>query len=472
MRIVHISAELAPIAKIGGLGDVLHGLSKALLAKGDDITIIMPKYDTLDLRLVRHLKVIETQHFIQFDKTVCNNTLWQGVVDTIPVILIESHDPKEFFDRGTVYGCPDDIDRFLYFSLAALEYVRKLNCDVIHLHDWHVAIIAVLIKKFYPKIRAKVVLTIHNLSYQGICTQTDLDQIGLFDPLLLEGVYCNLLKGGIIYADFITTVSPTYAQELLKTPISGDLQNTLKEHASKLIGILNGIDYSYWNPENDPYLPFHYSSHSPQPKELVKKELKARLSLAEEDAPLVCAITRLVPQKGPELIKAAILRTLEWGGQFVLLGSALDEKTHSQFYNLKRKLAGSHHVHLELTYNEELSHLVFAAGDLFLIPSLFEPCGLTQLIAMRYGTVPVARATGGLSDTVFDGKNGFTFEPYTIEGLFEAMDHALKTWYDEPEEWQAIQSRGMKEDYSWDKPAEAYRYLYRQSPLSINNLST
>lgn len=471
MEIIHVGAELAPIAKVGGLADVLHGLSRSLLGKKHKVKVILPKYDTLDLNGVQHLEVIDSHHTIQFDGKMCSNTLWQGIVDGIPVIFVESHDKEEFFERKTIYGCPDDIARFSYFCLAALKYIRTSKCDVVHLHDWHTALLAGLIKELHPEIKAQVVFTIHNLSYQGLCKNEDLEKVGWKSPLLKEGGVYNLLKGGIIFADQVTTVSPTYAHEILTTDLGGGLRGTLQQYQRKLTGVLNGIDYAYWNPETDPHLPWNFSLGHLENKKKVKHELRKRLSLANENCPLAGAVTRLVPQKGPELIKAAILRTLEWGGQFVLLGSALDENTHTHFYNLKRKLAGSEHVHLELTYNEELSHLLFAGSDLFLAPSLFEPCGLTQLISMRYGTVPLVRQTGGFTDTVFEEKNGFLFGPPTAEAINESLDRAFKTWYEQPEKWNSLVEAGMTGDYSWDKPAEEYLKLYRSATISPTKIS-
>jgi starch synthase len=462
MEIIHVAAELAPIAKVGGLGDVLHGLSKALLNKNHSVRILLPKYDTLDLNYVKHLEIIETHLLVHFGDAQFLNTLWQGMVDGIPVIFFESHDPYRFFERGKVYGFPDDVSRFLYFCMSALTYLRKNDCDVLHLHDWHTAIIAGFVKDCYQEIKAKTVLTIHNLAYQGICTKEEMGQTEWHPSHLEEDGFYNLLKTGIIFADHVTTVSPSYAHELLHTNVSGPLQSTLKKYQKKFTGVLNGIDYSYWNPERDPLIPYHYSVHHLSNKEKVKVELKKRVSLADENCPLVSAITRLVPQKGPELLKAAILRILELGGQFVLLGSALDEPTHERFYTLKRKLAGCSHVHLELTFNEELSHLVFAASDLFLVPSIFEPCGLTQQIAMRYGAVPVARATGGLIDTVFDKKNGFTFGPPTAEAFHGALDCAITCWQKHPDLWKEIMIAGMQTDFSWNHPAEEYLKIYSE----------
>lgn len=453
MYIVHLAAELAPIAKVGGLADVLQGLSRALSRRGHDVEVIMPKYDCLDLKEVRNLEVVGT--FGRF-------SMWRGAYDEITVYFVESHEPEELFDRGEIYGCEDDATRFTFFCWAALEFLEKTGKrpDIIHLHDWHTAVTAPLLKERYQGLEAKIVFTIHNLAYQGHCKGEVLDQIGWKSAKVKDGEYYNLMKAGIVYADHVTTVSPNYAKEILTTEKGCELQPVLKKYRSKFSGVLNGIDYDYWDPMHDPFLPKGFGIKNLKGKIDVKKELRSRLSLVDEDSPIVTAITRLVPQKGPELIKAALLRTLEWGGQFVLLGSTLDEITHSHFFNLKRKLTGSRHVHLELVYNEELSHLVYGGSDLFLVPSVFEPCGLTQMIAMRYGSVPLVRETGGLVDTVFDGKNGFTFGPPTAEAICETIDRALPLWGTST--WKSLIENGMKENYSWDKPAENYLQIYNR----------
>lgn len=490
MDIVQIAAEFAPIAKVGGLGDVLLGLSRELISKRETVCILLPKYDCLDVDKIEHLEVQMHDLPSYFNGEWHHNTIWKGIVEGVPVRLIESHDPQGFFERQKIYGCPDDISRFTYFSRVALEYLLRINHfpDILHLHDWHVSLIPILLKTLYastPLNSAKTVLTLHNLAYQGHCKSYDLLQIGLNlkelpSPSHLQDAHypdsINLLKGGIEVADHVTTVSPTYAKEVLTADGGNGLENVLKKHLKKFSGVLNGIDYHYWNPETDPHLPYHYSivhlskysSRTPylKEKEQLKSHLRRMFSLKEEDCPLVSCVTRLVHQKGPELIKYALLKTLEKGGQFVLIGSASDEKTHAEFYNLKRKLAESKHVHIELAYNESLSHLVYGASDLFLVPSLFEPCGLTQMIAMRYGTVPLVRETGGLADTVFEKKNGFTFKAPTAEQILPVLDRALHTWYNAPEEWNSLMLNSMKEDFSWSKPAAEYLKLYKQLRLS------
>ncbi|MCH9625991.1 MAG: Glycogen synthase [Chlamydiales bacterium] len=460
---MHIAAELAPIAKVGGLADVLHGLSRATLQKNHTLQIILPKYDTLPEQQIEHLEILNPSLSTRFDGKIYTSTLWQGFVDQIPVLFIEPITPHNFFNRGTIYGCEDDIARFSFFCLAAISYLRTLNPKVIHLHDWHTALMAGLIKENYPEITSKILFTIHNLAYQGHCTAHDLDKVGWKSEKIKDHTGYNLLKGGITFADHITTVSPSYAQEILTTEEGRGLQSTLKKYQHKLSGILNGIDYGYWDPTSDPLLPFHYTEQNLAHKALVKEALRKKLSLSETSAPLVCAITRLVPQKGPDLIKAALLHTLQKGGQFVLLGSAPDEATQKEFKTLQKELLTSTEAHLELSFNEELSHLLYAASDLFLVPSIFEPCGLTQMIAMHYGSVPLVRETGGLADTVFEGKNGFSFKEPHPKAIKEALDRAFEVWGKSPQKWQRLIKAGMREDYSWNKPAGKY--------LKLSNLS-
>lgn len=468
MRIAHIAAELAPIAKVGGLGDVILGLSRALVDKKKDVEIILPKYDCLDLTPIDNLKVILHDLSVSFAGEMHHNTIWEGRVEGVRTTLIDDQDPAGFFARKKVYGCKDDPSRFAYFCAAAVEYLvsKDQMPDIVHLHDWHAAILALLLHhRFEKRARPKVLLTIHNLSYQGICSKTLLSMAGL--PLsyfqeICDGEAINLLKSGIIYSDFITTVSPNYAKEILSPEQTGTLNKTLRECKEKFLGILNGIDYHYWNPATDPFLPpLSPSESAAQKKKKLQSYLRKALSLADKERPIVSAITRLVPQKGPELIKQALYHTLEKKGQFVLLGSAFDEKIHEEFSALKRTLAANKDVHIELTYNEPLSHLVYAASDLFLVPSRFEPCGLTPMIAMHYGTVPLVRLTGGLVDIINEGQNGFTFDKLTAEDLNATLDRAIDCWYNQPTVWQQIKERGMEQDFSWDGPAEEYLKIYR-----------
>lgn len=493
MYIIHIASELAPVAKVGGLGDVLLGLPRELSWKKHDIDIIIPKYDCMNSTEVRDLQVFQTDLLSFFEGEWFPNTIWMGWVENLKVYFIEPHHPRYFFNRGCFYGCEDDIDRYLYFSRTAVEFLFKANIrpDILHLHDWQTAIIAPLIRDIYMPLgfSTKLVTTIHNFEYQGQCSVHNLNSIGMkginyLVPNKLQDPYhdntINLLKGSLIYSDYITTVSPRYAEEVKTFPEGRGLEKTLCQNESKFIGILNGIDYSYWNPEIDRYLPTHYSAREKpidkrdhktlDKKAYVKNFLREKLSLLEQHRPLVGCVTRLVPQKGPELIKHALEYTLEKGGQFILLGSSPTPETAPLFQDLKHTYAEHPHVSINLHLNEELSHLIFASSDIFIMPSIFEPCGLTQMIALKYGAIPVVSHTGGLADTIFDvdnsGRtdamaNGYTFETPDNKSLELALGRAIDCWYHQPDKWRKLMINDMRIDFSWNHPADKYVEIYR-----------
>ncbi len=475
MDIVEIASEFAPLAKVGGLGDVLFGLSRALVKKGHQVEIVLPKYDILNLDELEEFAIFRHDFPIDFEGKSHHNTLWRGKLENLLLTFIECHDPYEFFERGAIYGSEDDVERFLYFSQAAFCYLSEARArpDIIHVHDWHTACLPSLIKKKWPSPegRPKCVLTLHNLAYQGKCFLDTLQKVDFprqdlhrYREASSNGY--NLLLGGIQTADAITTVSPTYAEEIMGE-LGFGLEEALYKRKSDFRGILNGIDFDFWNPATDPLIPTHFQKgdlkEEPpylEGKAANKHHLTRVFSLLQEERPLVAAITRLVPQKGPELIEAALLHTLKRGGQFILLGSSGDKETHDRFYAIKRRFSDNPHLHIELTYNEKLSHIVFAGSDLFIVPSIFEPCGLTQLIAMRYGTIPIVRKTGGLADTVFDGKNGFSFEEPTQEAIEEAIDRACDTYLNRPVLWQSMLKNGLEYDSSWDKSGDSYLALF------------
>ncbi len=495
MHIIHIASELAPLAKVGGLGDVLLGLARELSWKGHDVDIIIPKYDCMDSNQVRDMSINYPDLMSFYDGGWHHNSVWSGWVENLKVYFIDVHHPKYFFNRGCIYGCVDDSDRYLYFCRAALEFMLKkqMNPDIIHLHDWQTAAIAPLYYDMYNALglkSAQVVSTIHNMEYQGRCSPAELEKIGLKasvyltpeklqDPIYPETV--NLLKGMVVFSDFVTTVSPTYAKEVLTSPGGFGLESILQKHQHKFKGVLNGVDYSYWNPEIDRFLPAHYSAREmPQNKKdlntldkkaFIKKTLRDRLDLEEQHRPLVGCVTRLVPQKGPELIKHALFRTLEKGGQFVLLGSSPIESINLEFHKLRHEFNDHPHVHIILHHNEELAHLIYAGSDMFIVPSIFEPCGLTQLIALKYGSVPVVRAVGGLFDTVFDvdnsGKdfaetNGYTFLSPDDQGVNSALDRSIDCWFEKPERWRKLMVNGMNMDHSWNVACNQYIEIYKQ----------
>jgi starch synthase len=498
MYILHIASELAPIAKVGGLGDVVYGLSKELIRQGHRVEILLPKYDCIDYNLLKNLKVCHRELWSFEGPYRYNNTIWSAEFEDLSILLIEPHHPHYFFTRGSIYNCPDDLERFLYFARASMEFLFKAGKtpDVLHLHDWPVAIAPVLQKQMYKALGLppiKSILTLHNLEHQGCCLPKHLSLVGLrgeeyltedklqdpANPLLI-----NLLKGGIVYADAITTVSPSYEKEIKTSHGGHGLDKVLLAHQSKLKGILNGIDEDFWNPEKDRHLSFPFKAHPPfssaalqeidEQKKKNKKALQKRLGLEEKDVPLVACISRLVSQKSPALIAEAFRYALSLGGQAVVLGSPDSPEVKELFSSLLLTAAQSNSGAILLDYNEPLAHLIYAASDLLVVPSLFEPCGLTQMIALRYGTIPLVRKTGGLADTVFDidfstapihKRNGFVFKSATKEELRKALARAFLLWQEHPEKWLELRKQAMETDYSWKAAAKHYISLYENTPL-------
>jgi starch synthase len=474
MHIIHIASELALIAKVGGLADVVYGLCQETLKLGHITEVILPKYDCIDYKHLTDLKIEQKNIWMFAGSNRYNNTIWSASLSELKIFLIEADHPKYFYNRGVIYGCSDDIDRFIYFSCVAMQSLLQLGKqpDILHLHDWHTSLIALLCQK---NNLGKSVLTIHNLAHQGICSiNTLLDKDLLKDLDFSDSL--NLLETGIIHADRIAIVSPNYQKEI-QTPEGGcGLDLVLRESQKKLVSILNGIDQDYWNPAKDPYLKKNYLINELEnilkAKRINKYFLQKYLSLTQENVPLVSCITRLVPQKGPDLIEYGMIRTLELGGQFVLLGSISlsNSDIEEQFVSLKEKYRDDKRVAILLMNDEQLAHLIFAASDLFIIPSLFEPCGLTQMISMHYGTIPIARMTGGLVDTVFDidtsdkpfeERNGFTFEFPDWQGMNWALERAI-TCYKEHKKWQQIMKACLSYDSSWKKSAKQYIYIYEE----------
>lgn len=494
MHIVHIASELAPTAKVGGLADVLLGLCRELSYLGNDVDIILPKYDCIDLDSVRDL-VIDTPDLLSFYQgELYRNTVWCGWVENLKVYFIEPHHPLHFFKRGCFYGCHDDIDRYLFFCRAAIEFIFKKQKipSIIHLHDWQTAAISVLYHDIYLPLgmkQLKIMYTIHNMEYQGQCAPHDFEKIGLDgkkyltfdrlqDPKYMD--LLNLMKGGIVFADYVNTVSPTYAEEVKTAEYGFGLDGVLRYHQNKFVGILNGIDKFYWNPETDKFLPSNYSSRelpknktnydTLDKKGFLKRILREKLLLQEEHAPIIACVTRLVPQKGTDLIVQAISPILEKGGQFVLLGNSPIPSIAAEFYALHNDYMNHPSVSFNLQYNEELAHLIYAGADILFVPSIFEPCGLTQMIALGYGTLPVVRRTGGLADTVFDlddqkvaaeRRNGFVFYDPTFAEASACLQRAIAYWFNKPDVWRLWMTHGMNIDFSWKEPAKKYVAIYQ-----------
>eukprot|EP00249_Psilotum_nudum_P022055 c28356_g1_i1 orf=2-3733(+) len=444
MHVVHISVEMAPIAKVGGLGDVVTGLSRAIQDIGHNVEVVLPKYDCLNYKHVQDLA--ERESFFLGGTRI---KVWNAKVEGLSVIFLEPE--NGMFWVGCIYGRRDDGQRFEFFCNVALEFLLRSgrHPDIIHCHDWSTAPVAWLFQdsyRHYGLTNARIVFTIHNLEYGT-----------------------PLIGKAMSYADRATTVSYSYAQE-----ISGN--NIISPHRHKLHGIRNGIDLDIWDPYNDPFIPLSYTSAEVvEGKRAAKAELQCRLSLTQSDRPLVGIVTRLTAQKGIHLIKHGLWRTLDRSGQVVLLGTAPDPRIQNDFNNLANQLQSTNSgmARLCLSYDEPLSHLIYAGADFILIPSMFEPCGLTQLIAMRYGAIPVVRRTGGLNDTVFDVyydkdraqaqgivPNGFCFDGTDAAAVDYAVNRALSAWYDARDWFNCLCSQVMNQDWSWSGPALAYMELY------------
>ncbi|XP_010533814.1 PREDICTED: starch synthase 3, chloroplastic/amyloplastic [Tarenaya hassleriana] len=447
MNIVHIAVEMAPIAKVGGLGDVVTSLSRAIQELNHNVDIILPKYDCLKHNHVKDLEFNRSYHWGGVEIKV-----WHGKVEGLSVYFLEPQ--NGLFWRGCVYGCSDDAGRFGFFCHAALEFLLQggFHPDIIHCHDWSSAPVAWLFKDHYMHYglsKVRVVFTIHNLEFGD-----------------------NLIGKAMEYADKATTVSRTYSKEVSGNPV-------IAPHLHKFHGIINGIDPDIWDPYNDNFIPVPYTPENVvEGKRAAKEALQNRLGLKRADLPLVGIITRLTHQKGIHLIKHAIWRTLERNGQVVLLGSAPDPRIQQDFENLANQLHSTHcgQARLVLVYDEPLSHLIYAGADFILVPSIFEPCGLTQLTAMRYGAIPVVRKTGGLYDTVFDvdhdkdraeaqglEPNGFSFDGADSAGVDYALNRAISAWYDGREWFHSLCKRVMEQNWSWNRPALEYLELYHSA---------
>nr|XP_004293502.2 PREDICTED: probable starch synthase 4, chloroplastic/amyloplastic isoform X1 [Fragaria vesca subsp. vesca] len=488
LHVIHIAAEMAPVAKVGGLGDVVAGLSKALQKKGHLVEIILPKYDCMEYDRVRDLRALDAAVESYFDGRLFKNKIWVGTVEGLPIYFIEPLHPDKLFWRGQFYGERDDFRRFSYFSRAALELLLQAGKkpDIIHCHDWQTAFVAPLYWDLYaPKglNSARICFTCHNFEYQGTSPASDLASCGLDvtqlnrpDRMQDNSAHdrINPVKGAVVFSNIVTTVSPTYAQEVRTAEGGRGLHSTLNFHSKKFIGILNGIDADAWNPATDAYLKVQYSANDLEGKAENKEAIRKSLGLSSADVrrPLVGCITRLVPQKGVHLIRHAIYRTLELGGQFILLGSSPVHHIQKEFEAIANHFENHDHIRLILKYDETLSHSIYAASDMFIVPSIFEPCGLTQMIAMRYGSIPIARKTGGLNDSVFDVdddtvpvqfRNGYSFLSPDEQGLNGALERAFKHYLSKPESWRQLVQKDMNIDFSWDTSASQYEELYSKS---------
>jgi starch synthase len=470
-KILFLSAEVVPFAKTGGLGDVGGALPKFLRALGHDVRVVMPAYRTIETDHYAGrggLKARPEGLLVPVRGRGVPAGVLQGVLpgSDVPVDFIAE---RSLFDRPELYGYNDDAYRFAFYSRAALTLTEALGWrpDLIHAHDWHTApALTWLATAGQADERWRGVaslFTIHNLAHQGRTGWDVMDYLGLQTTGLREeglgGVNC--MARGIYHATLVNTVSPTYAREIMTPSGGADLDGLLRYRAYDVHGILNGLDYAVWNPATDRRLAAPYDAEHLAARAANKTALQARAGLPNRpDVPLVAMVSRLDWQKGLDITGHVIHQLLNGGAgeaQFVVLGSGAAE-----YEGMFAQLAGYHREKMAafLTYDADLAQLIYGGSDMFLMPSRFEPCGLGQLIAMRYGSVPVVRATGGLADTVQDAISGFTFNDYSADAFWDALRRAIYIYTNDRDSWQMIQRTGMTADYSWERSAVGYQQLY------------
>jgi starch synthase len=469
MNVLFVAAECTPFIKTGGLADVIGSLPKELNRQGTPTRVMLPKYGDIPQTYRNQMRpVAQLTVSVGWRRQYCG--IEELVLDGVHYYFIDN---EYYFKRPGIYGFYDEAERFAFFCRAVLESLPHLGFrpDILHGHDWHTGMVSVLLKTqyqsdpFYQNIRT--VFTIHNLKYQGNFPYGILgDLLGLDDTYFTSDKLefygdVSFLKGGLVYSDLLTTVSKTYALEI-QTPYYGErLDGLLRARRESLFGILNGLDYDEYNPETDPHL--YVPATTPNWKKQNKTALQQELGLpVREDIPVIGIVSRLVQQKGFDLIAHVIEEILRLNLQLIVLGTG-EERYENLFRYVQQRRPEK--VSVKIGFNEGLARKIYAASDLFLMPSLFEPCGISQLIALRYGTVPIVRETGGLVDTVlpyncYTGEgNGFSFRHYNAHDMLDTIHRALDAHH-KHNVWLSIIENGKAFDYSWQKSASEYRKLY------------
>ncbi len=468
MKILYASSEALPFIASGGLADVAGSLPVALNAAGNDCRVVMPLYSTIKKDLRDSLKFIcEFSVPVSWRNQYCG--VYEGQANGVTYYLIDN---EYYFKRNTIYGHYDDAERFTFFSRAILEMLAHIDFkpDVMNCNDWQTALVPVFYNVYYKHLDEykgiKTVFTIHNIQYQGqygmdVCG----DILGLPDYLksIVEYDGCvNFMKGAFECADKITTVSPTYAEEILHPYFSHGLDPVLSGMQYKLTGFLNGIDQDVYNPETDPAIPAHFNVENKAGKAVCKRELLKEMGLPDGKEPVIGIVTRLVSHKGLDLVKCVFEEMVHLGYKFTILGSG--EKIYEDFF---REMAFRYpdRVAVTIGFIPDLAHRIYAGADIFLMPSQSEPCGLAQMVSLRYGTIPIVRETGGLKDSIKDcggkGGNGFTFKTYNAHDMLDATVRA-RAYYDQRMKWGKLVSHALREDFSWDKSAQLYIGLYKE----------
>ena len=470
MKILFCSSEVVPFAASGGLGDVAGSLPKSLNAEGQDVRVILPLYGKVKEKYSEDMKFIDSFNVsLGWRNQYCG--LFTMEQNGVTYYLLDN---EFYFNRPNLYGYGDDGERFAFYSKAILESLLHLDFepDIIHANDWQSALVTLYINVYYRHIqkfqKIKTVFTIHNIAYQGQYGYNMIaDTLGLPQEWAHHAEYngdTNFMKAAIENADKVTTVSPTYAQEILDPWFAHGLDPILREKQHKLWGILNGIDYESYNPKTDKIIVknFHADAFIKN-KAVCKKELRSLFNLEEDGSPIISMVTRLVGHKGVDIIVQAMQGLIDKGYQVVVLGTG-----ESQYEEFFRDLAARYpgRVGVEIAFIPALSRKIYAGSDMFLMPSKSEPCGLSQMIALRYGTIPVVRETGGLKDSVKDSQdgvgNGFTFANYSADELYGACMRAYEG-YQDTKGWRVLVKRAMQSDCSWKNSAKEYIRMYEDT---------
>jgi len=473
IKVLFAIAEAEPFAKTGGLGDVGGSLPQVINRLQGEARVMMPKYASIPSSLKESLVYLTCFTVpLGWRRQYCG--LWETEYQGVHYYFIDN---EYYFEREKVYGYGDDGERFAYFSRAVLEcliHLKEFRPDLIHCHDWHTALIPVMLKEYYGGnpfyVGIKTLLTIHNLKFQGVFPKEVLgDWLGLEEnsPGAESLVYrsgVNFLKGGLLSVDGITTVSPSYGAEILTPEFGEGLEDFLQKRKERITGILNGIDREKYHPGKDPVLFAHYPS--PTWKKENKEKLQALLNLpVKKDVLFIAIVSRLTDQKGLDLLTPIMEEILKMEIQLVVLGTG-EKKYEEMFLSFAQKYPEK--LAVKIMFHEELARKIYAGADLFLMPSRFEPCGLAQMMAMRYGTIPLVRETGGLKDTVIPfnqeagSGNGFAFTSYSSAALLSTLKEAVQIFREDRPAWQGLMDRAMEADFSWEKSAQKYFDLYQE----------
>lgn len=456
MNILFALSECRPFVASGGLADVGGSLPQAIASKGEKVSVVMPLYGSIKRAYGEKLtKICNAVVALDWRRQKC--ALFTMKNNDVDYYFIEE---DGYYDRDNLYGYNDDIERFAFFCKATCDFLPRFGqIDLIHCNDWQTALISAYVKQ--AEIKVKTVFTIHNIEYQGKFNIDHLQDLtglpkGFFSCCFEWNGWGNLLKGAIVLTDLLTTVSPNYAKEIMNAEFASGLNDIIYANRSKLVGVLNGIDTNYYNSETDPDIAANFGVKSLSGKKKCKEQLQLKLGLPVSDSPLIGVVSRFARHKGLDLVRNASIAILEEGAQMAILGTG--DKDYEEFFTWLSKV--NNNASTTLAFDNKLAKQIYAGCDFFLMPSLSEPCGLAQMIATRYGTLPIVRGVGGLFNSIYDSHNGFVFFNYDSQALVDAVNRALKL-YGNKKQLRQMRLNALKSDFSWDISSKKYIELYK-----------